>query len=1069
MNALHDTSTIRILFFGNAQHSLLSVSDALPQNAFQADFYPVETYEALSTSLAAVKWDALLVPYNNLQQVVALLRRNAYTIPLIVICNPEEELLVLSTASPEITDVVSTAALERLNFALQRLTSQASPPISPIQDLAQFLQTALDAFPAHNVILSPEGTILSANESWQMFTHDNGSLSRIGHSNYLMNCEGLISADALHAAAIVGAIRTVIAGERDNLSIEYAVVKSQHPLWLRVVVTAFQEPTPRRVVISHVDITERKLGEATLREAVDLLETHVQDRTAELNSTKERVEGILNNSLEGIVLVDADLTIQQTNLAFNRLFNDYTEGYIGQSLLSIVHPDDASLLKKKIQPDPSKQKGTHLELRALGPKGESFDAEFSIGYITAGGLVCTISDITERKQAEKALKAYATEVEEMYYKAPIGYHSLNENGIFAQINDTELRWLGYTRDEVIGKLSWFDILAPESLPVYRESFDLFKQQGVVKDLEFDVICKDGKRLSALLSEVAVYDDSQRFLMTRSTFYDISDRKKAERALQLKIEEDREFQSHLKALHDITMELTVIDDLNGFYRRAVELGLQQLGFERIALFLFDPLDGSAIGTFGTDTNGLVTDEHHVRLGANRSEGLLQLAFNSEDRFFFAENTRLYTQYQEESTGWNAAAIVRNGAESLGWLVTDNAIHHEPATKVQLEVLSLYALTLGTLLVTKRTNAALRESESRYRLLANNVTDAITRITIKGEYLYVSPSVRSVLGYLPEELVGKYWQDFVHPDDTTDVMAHLHSPVASGIPIPPLSYRMRRNDGEYIWVESTAQAIYHISTDELIEFVMVSRDISERKRVEQALQQALEKEKELGELKSRFVSMASHEFRTPLTTILATTETLSAYRHKMDEQQIEHRLDKIREQVGYLKDVMEDVLLLAQMQARRVQFNPTPINLNELVQSVMEEYQNHPESTHQLIYTGAQTEQIVKLDKKLMRQILSNIISNAIKYSPAGKLVNVYLDYIASYVNISVRDEGIGIPEADQKRLFEAFHRATNVGNISGTGLGLVIAKESVDLHGGTITVESQVGNGTCFTISIPIPQ
>ena len=206
---------------------------------------------------------------------------------------------------------------------------------------------------------------------------------------------------------------------------------------------------------------------------------------------------------------------------------------------------------------------------------------------------------------------------------------------------------------------------------------------------------------------------------------------------------------------------------------------------------------------------------------------------------------------------------------------------------------------------------------------------------------------------------------------------------------------------------------------------------------------------------------------MATILALTETLTAYRHKLQDAEIEQRLVKIQDQVGHLKDIMDDVLLLARMQARRVEFNPVKINLDSLCRSVIDEFQSRPDVTHRLIYSCDEQLSEVTLDKKLMRQIINNLVSNAVKYSAADSLIAITLEFENDTLIFKVADQGIGIPEADLKHLFEPFHRAENVGTISGTGLGMVITKESVEMQNGTITVESQVGIGTTFTVSIPL--
>ena len=251
------------------------------------------------------------------------------------------------------------------------------------------------------------------------------------------------------------------------------------------------------------------------------------------------------------------------------------------------------------------------------------------------------------------------------------------------------------------------------------------------------------------------------------------------------------------------------------------------------------------------------------------------------------------------------------------------------------------------------------------------------------------------------------------------------------------------------------------------VCVIRDITVHKQAEDALRQALAREKELGELKIRFLSMASHEFRTPLATILAASDALNTYRHRMTEVQIADRFKKIKEQVRHLTDIMEDVLQLARMQARRLEYHPVLQDLDVLCRNVLDEFQSRPDIKHRLQYKCSGEAVETMLDPKLMRQLISNLVSNAIKYSANAEHVNITLEYANSTATLKVRDKGIGIPETDLPHLFEPFHRAGNVGAISGTGLGLVITKEAVDLHGGTIAVESQMGVGTTFIVNIPM--
>jgi PAS domain S-box-containing protein len=362
------------------------------------------------------------------------------------------------------------------------------------------------------------------------------------------------------------------------------------------------------------------------------------------------------------------------------------------------------------------------------------------------------------------------------------------------------------------------------------------------------------------------------------------------------------------------------------------------------------------------------------------------------------------------------------------------------------------------------AALKESEEKYRSLVETMRGGLVVFDLNDRITYINDRFCELLGYSREEVLGTRAVDYIDPGHMPRLIAQLQR--RQHLESSTYELLFRHKDGRPIYLLVSGSPLLGKNGQHIGSFA-VTTDITAQKQAEEALQQALGKEKELNELKSRFVSMASHEFRTPLATIQALTETLSAYRHRMTDDQIEQRLNKIKDQVSNLKDIMDDVLQLARLQARRADFNPVRINLNSLCRSVLDEFQDRPNSTQPVLYTCNDPLREVKLDKKLMRQIIRNLVSNAVKYSLEGKTITVSLTYTNDTIILQVSDEGIGIPEDDLNHLFEAFHRAANVGTISGTGLGLVITKESAELHGGTITVASQVGVGTTFTVSIPV--
>ncbi|NJR49976.1 MAG: hybrid sensor histidine kinase/response regulator [Leptolyngbyaceae cyanobacterium CSU_1_3] len=250
---------------------------------------------------------------------------------------------------------------------------------------------------------------------------------------------------------------------------------------------------------------------------------------------------------------------------------------------------------------------------------------------------------------------------------------------------------------------------------------------------------------------------------------------------------------------------------------------------------------------------------------------------------------------------------------------------------------------------------------------------------------------------------------------------------------------------------------------------------RHKAESAIQLALDKERELHELKSRFVSVVSHEFRNPLNAILFSTELLDRYGDQLTQEKKTTYLQRIQLSVKRMNQLLNEVLLVGETEAGKLQYKPQLIDLLKFCQDLIEEIKLAQMSTCSIILTyqknqsetSKDSEQFSSLDEKLLRHILTNLISNAIKYSPQGE--SILIDISCDYKNaiFRIQDHGIGIPECDQAQLFSSFHRASNVHTIPGTGLGLSIVKQCVDLHGGNIEVVSQVGQGSTFTVTLPL--
>jgi signal transduction histidine kinase len=247
---------------------------------------------------------------------------------------------------------------------------------------------------------------------------------------------------------------------------------------------------------------------------------------------------------------------------------------------------------------------------------------------------------------------------------------------------------------------------------------------------------------------------------------------------------------------------------------------------------------------------------------------------------------------------------------------------------------------------------------------------------------------------------------------------------------------------------------------------------RKKAEQAKQEAiwlrkeLEKERELLQLKERFISMVSHEFRTPLSVIVSSTELVCRFYERMTRERQVNHLKEVLHQADYMRGLIDEVLTVNKAQAGKLEFNPSSLNVTTFCQTTLERMQVIDDGKHSFVFVTEGDLSAAALDEKLLRHILHNLLSNAIKYSPDGGEVRLEVSRQDGDVLIKVSDQGIGIPSEALEHVYDPFYRAKNTGEIGGTGLGMSIVKQSVDLHGGTISCESQMDMGTTFWVRLP---
>lgn len=385
------------------------------------------------------------------------------------------------------------------------------------------------------------------------------------------------------------------------------------------------------------------------------------------------------------------------------------------------------------------------------------------------------------------------------------------------------------------------------------------------------------------------------------------------------------------------------------------------------------------------------------------------------------------------------------------------------------------------------------------IIENAIDGIITIDERGRVESINPSACKLFQYEPDEVIGHNIAMLMPPPDREQhdsyIQRYQHTGQAHIIGIGREVQGLRKNGTVFPFrlgvseVQYSGRKIYtgfihdlsreKEAEDRLREYAAnLEQQVEERtlslKKTVDALQIAkeevslsLEKEKELGQLKSRFVSMASHEFRTPLSAIQLSAVLIEKYASQFENPNITKHINKIKASIGNLTSILNDFLSLERLEAGKVEPVFTPFDIVKFAEEITEEMQMIAKEAQNIVYQHTGTTSLVRLDQGLLRNCIINLISNAIKYSGEHTFIEFNTELTNNELIIIIKDNGIGIPESDQKHLFEAFFRAHNTGNIPGTGLGLNIVARYAALMNGQIAFESKINQGTLFTLAFPV--
>ncbi|MDI5948977.1 PAS domain-containing protein [Flavobacterium yafengii] len=454
-----------------------------------------------------------------------------------------------------------------------------------------------------------------------------------------------------------------------------------------------------------------------------------------------------------------------------------------------------------------------------------------------------------------------------------------------------------------------------------------------------------------------------------------------------------------------------------------------------------------------TNDEITDDAEFWKNSTHPEDFLQITIDLEN--FISEKSLNY---------YGTARMIHKDGRTV-WVKYSGLLKKNKQGR-PIKIIGTY-IDISEI---KEKEKQLELSEEKFRFIAENTTDLITQHLNNGDYSYVSNSSTEIIGYTPEELINKSPWDFIHKNDLPKLQKYHNSSIKH-LQTGTITYRYRKKDGSYIWLESTTKAIFEVE-NQFAKIQSSSRDISERIKAEEEIKTALLKERKFNELKSNFVAMASHQFRTPLTVIYSNAELIDIKTKNFEKEatnNLESITSRIKNEVDRMTQLMNNILIFGKYESTNIKKNIKSIDFKKFIETLISTYFNNSHDGRKIELEIEGKKQVLFTDETLMVHILTNLISNAFKYSENRRNPGLNIEYLEKEILIEVIDYGIGIPENEIQHIFTSFFRASNTSTIMGSGLGMPIVKQFTDFLNGRIELKTKENFGTKIKLIFPYEQ
>lgn len=642
-----------------------------------------------------------------------------------------------------------------------------------------------------------------------------------------------------------------------------------------------------------------------------------------------------------------------------------------------------------------------------------------------------------------------------------------ETGRFVMVNENAVRLYGRSREELMG-LNPGDVsppFQPDGRPSRVAAAEKIREalEGGRPVFDWLHAHPDGRQF---LSEVRLVRlPSEGRPLVRASVIDTTERRRREQTQ--------------RAVYELSEAVHAAADLTQLYARIHEIVGGLMPAENFFIALFDPATD-------TITFPYFVDERTTEVPQPRkvSTGLTGLVLRTgravlADREFATRSRREGDRVVVEALG--GASYIESGVPAAVWLGVPLTIQGQPIGVMAVQdyrneraygdeekrILTFVAAQTAVAIERKRGEEALRELVEKHRALFLASSQGVM-LHDDQRFLEVNPAAVRILGRRHAgEIIGHHPSAFApefQPNGRTSAeqaAEHIAACLEHGS--TQFEWTTLRPDGSTLPLDVLLTRVQW-GGRWLIQAMV--EDITERKRAEDELRRNLSRAQELGELRRQFVSMVSHEFRTPLGVIQSSAEILRDYLDRLDPGERRQHLDSITRNTQRMAGLMEEVLLIGRLDAAHFELARATVELRAFTQRMAREVEAATGHRCPILLAPPAVALEAEADERLLRPILVNLLSNAVKYSEPNQVVHVQLRATPAGVEWVIRDAGIGIPAEDLEWVFQPFHRGRNVGERAGSGLGLVIVRRCVELHGGTVSVASRVNDGTAVTVRLP---